>query len=207
MNNARLLGQRTTFAFAHAIKPQRVRNLATSRAIGLSSARPSLRNISTQTMKKLNVLPSCPKGQNAGRWRFNSSKQSPNPTPHLGSPEPAPSLSQRLKKLSREYGWTAVGVYFALSALDFPFCFLAVRALGTDRIGQWEHNVVEYVKSAIAIPFPGWIKDTGEGSSEAVEAVEASAREGTAALDDQILKARNSNASKWRKTRSTRICN
>ena len=87
-------------------------------------------------------------------------------------------------------------MYFALSALDFPFCFLAVRALGTDRIGQWEHNVVEYVKSAIAIPFPGWIKDTGEGSSEAVEAVEASAREGTAALDDQILKARDSNASK-----------
>jgi hypothetical protein len=91
-----------------------------------------------------------------------------------------------------------VGVYFALSALDFPFCFLAVRALGTERIGQWEHNVVQYVKSIIAIPFPGLIDDTGEGSAEPVDTIEASVREGTAAVDDQIVKARDSNASKWR---------
>ncbi|KAF2872523.1 hypothetical protein BDV95DRAFT_491528 [Massariosphaeria phaeospora] len=79
--------------------------------------------------------------------RFKSDKtpsnKQPNPTPNLGSPEPAPSLSQRLKKLSREYGWTALGVYMALTALDFPFCFLAVRMLGTDRIGHYEHVIVE----------------------------------------------------------------
>ena len=46
------------------------------------------------------------------------------------------SLGARLKKLSREYGWTAVGVYMALSVLDFPFCFLLVRTVGTDRIGM-----------------------------------------------------------------------
>jgi hypothetical protein len=57
---------------------------------------------------------------------------------------------------------------------------------------------VQWIKSVIAIPFPGLIKDTGEGSAEAVEAVEASVREGTAAIDDQIVKARDSNASKWR---------
>ncbi|KAK4072351.1 hypothetical protein Trihar35433_4415 [Trichoderma harzianum] len=44
------------------------------------------------------------------------------------------SLSGRFKKLSREYGWSAVGVYFALSVLDFPFCFLLVRVVGTERI-------------------------------------------------------------------------
>ncbi|KAG5928561.1 hypothetical protein E4U42_000431 [Claviceps africana] len=32
------------------------------------------------------------------------------------------SLSQKLKRLSKEYGWSAVGVYLALSVLDFPFC-------------------------------------------------------------------------------------
>jgi hypothetical protein len=47
------------------------------------------------------------------------------------------SLSGRFKKLSREYGWSAVGVYFALSVLDFPFCFLLVRVVGTDRIGTF----------------------------------------------------------------------
>lgn len=34
----------------------------------------------------------------------------------------------------------------ALSALDFPFCFIAVRALGTERIGHYEHVVVDTFK-------------------------------------------------------------
>lgn len=87
--------------------------------------------------------------------RFNSSKPepsnrpNPDPTPNLGSPEPgldspSLSLSQRFRKLSREYGWSAVAVYFGLSLLDFPFCFLAVRLLGTERIGHWEHVIVGY---------------------------------------------------------------
>ncbi|EXJ82030.1 hypothetical protein A1O1_08098 [Capronia coronata CBS 617.96] len=62
------------------------------------------------------------------------------------------SLSQRLKKLSREYGWSALGVYLLLTALDFPFCFLAVRLLGTDRIGHWEHVAVSYIKGVLKWP-------------------------------------------------------
>jgi Protein of unknown function (DUF1279) len=41
-----------------------------------------------------------------------------------------------MRKLSREYGWSALGVYFALTALDFPFCYLFVRQMGTDKIGE-----------------------------------------------------------------------
>lgn len=63
-------------------------------------------------------------------------------------------MSERLKKLSREYGWTAVGVYFALSALDFPFCFLAVRMIGTEKIAAVEHAVVSFVKRAIPFQIP-----------------------------------------------------
>lgn len=52
-------------------------------------------------------------------------------------PEPEPTtLKARMKKLSREYGWAALGVYLSLSALDFPFCYMLVRYLGTDRIGK-----------------------------------------------------------------------
>jgi len=47
------------------------------------------------------------------------------------------TLGGRLKKLSREYGWSALGVYLLLSALDFPFCYLLVKTLGTDRIGKF----------------------------------------------------------------------
>jgi len=46
------------------------------------------------------------------------------------------TLGAKLKKLSREYGWTAVGVYMTLSILDFPFCFLLVRTVGTEKIGK-----------------------------------------------------------------------
>ncbi|TGO29653.1 hypothetical protein BPAE_0012g00070 [Botrytis paeoniae] len=59
------------------------------------------------------------------------------------------SLSGRMKKLSREYGWSVVGVYIFLSAADFPFCYLLVRTLGTDRIGEWEHIITSSIKSII----------------------------------------------------------
>jgi Protein of unknown function (DUF1279) len=64
------------------------------------------------------------------------------------------SLTARLRKLSREYGWSVFGVYMALTALDFPFCFLAVRWFGTERIGHWEHAAVEWLKRAIPFQWP-----------------------------------------------------
>ncbi|KAF1960136.1 hypothetical protein CC80DRAFT_489352, partial [Byssothecium circinans] len=112
--------------------------------------------------------------------RFKSDKkptQSPGPTPHLGSPEPAPSLSQRLKKLGRQYGWLALGVYMGLTVLDFPFCFLTVRMLGTDRIGHYEHVIIEGVKNVLRIPFPNLWKDAEPAITE--EVVEATAKEGS----------------------------
>ncbi|KAL9138558.1 MAG: hypothetical protein Q9175_000240 [Cornicularia normoerica] len=82
-------------------------------------------------------------------YATNPQKPPYNPTPSLNSPTSSLSLSQRLRKLSREYGWSAFGVYMLLTALDFPFCFAAVRYLGTDRIGHYEHVIIEWVKSGI----------------------------------------------------------
>lgn len=59
-----------------------------------------------------------------------------------------------MKKLSREYGWAALGVYLGLSALDFPFCFAAVRLLGVERIGYYEHVVIEFVKDKLKTVWP-----------------------------------------------------
>lgn len=73
--------------------------------------------------------------------RFTTSTASLPPPP-----TPPPSLSQRLKALSKEYGYSALGVYLALSALDFPFCFLAVRHLGAERVGRWEDTAVAFAK-------------------------------------------------------------
>jgi len=56
-----------------------------------------------------------------------------------------------MRKLSREYGWSAAGVYLGLTALDLPLCYLLVRSLGTDRIGEWEEVVVSNVKKVIPV--------------------------------------------------------
>lgn len=72
------------------------------------------------------------------------------PSFNIAVPQPPPpqkqTLSARLKHLSKEYGYSALGVYLALSALDFPFCFLAVRTIGTERIGEYEHVAVEKLR-------------------------------------------------------------
>jgi hypothetical protein len=156
-----------------------------------SILRPALRsNICTTCRLRLSSTLNTPRAffrQWPGRVRFNSSRPTPpNPSPNLGSPEPALSLSQRLKKLSREYGWTAVGVYFALSALDFPFCFVAVRMLGTDRIGRWEHNVVGAFWKVVRIPFPDLGKrepETGAGETELGAATREGGSWGTSGVE------------------------
>ncbi|KAF9693614.1 hypothetical protein EKO04_008492 [Ascochyta lentis] len=133
--------------------------------------------------------------------RFNSNKPNAShhdPTPHLGSPEPAQSLSQKLKALSKEYGWAALGVYLGLSALDFPVCFLAVRLLGTDRIGHYEEVVKDGFWNLIRLVFP----NAGTTSAEkhaSEETAEATLREGSLdAGEVAAVKARNGgDASIW----------
>jgi hypothetical protein len=55
-------------------------------------------------------------------------------------------------------------VYLALSALDFPFCFAAVRLLGVERIGYWEHVAVEFLKDRFKGVWPRF--QAGEGESD-----------------------------------------
>jgi hypothetical protein len=105
--------------------------------------------------------------------RYNSgSSSSSSQTEKEGN-----SLSQRLRKLSREYGWAAVGVYFGLSALDFPFCFVAVRLLGVERIGHFEHVVVQSAKDAFHSVWPqAEPKPRGEGEDTQASLVLAEER-------------------------------
>ena len=70
-----------------------------------------------------------------------------------------------------------MGIYFALSALDFPFCFLAVRLLGTERIGHWEHVVVESFWKIVEIPFPN-IRQSDAEAQEMTAGGDVAIREG-----------------------------
>ncbi|RDW62698.1 peptide alpha-N-acetyltransferase [Coleophoma crateriformis] len=102
--------------------------------------------------------------------RLRNNASNPNPAAGAGgaAEEKSLSLGARMRKLSREYGWSALGVYLALSALDFPFCYLLVRTLGTDRIGHWEHVVVTQVKAII----PESVKQTWHDWRESMKQAE-----------------------------------
>jgi hypothetical protein len=93
-----------------------------------------------------------------------------------------------MRKLSREYGWAAFGVYMALTILDFPFCFLAVRSLGTERIGHYEHVVLEAFKNTFGLK-----KDMEGEASPAKEGVVQAAREGEIGWADDIEEAEAKN--------------
>jgi hypothetical protein len=48
-------------------------------------------------------------------------------------PKDAP-LGQRLKHLMKKYGWYALGVYLAVSVVDFGLAFGAINLVGADRV-------------------------------------------------------------------------
>lgn len=73
-----------------------------------------------------------------------------------------------MKKLSRDYGWAAFYVYMGLTALDLPFCYLAVVSIGPETVGHWEHIVVSNVKAFLQWPLAG---SGHEHISEAVDKI------------------------------------
>lgn len=124
-------------------------------------------------------------------WRRQTRHNSSNAYGNQPGGQEPQSLSDRMKAMSRKYGWTVVGIYLGLSALDFPFCFLAVRWLGTDRIAAVEHAIVSHFWSALESIVPS-LKDR-RALNEAAEAEEA-AKE---ALDSVAKDAKREPASEY----------
>ncbi|KAI1009431.1 hypothetical protein LB504_003614 [Fusarium proliferatum] len=81
-------------------------------------------------------------------FRFTT-KRKTNKKSTIGEAEEPKGLTAKLKKLTKEYGWVTVGVYLGLTVLDFPFCFLFVRMVGADKIGEVEHRVMSSIKQMI----------------------------------------------------------
>lgn len=65
--------------------------------------------------------------------------------------DPKLPVGQRLKILFRKYRWPSLAVYLGLSVVDFGISFLAVRAFGTERIGQYEKVILQKLEDTI-----GW---------------------------------------------------
>ncbi|KAI0141663.1 hypothetical protein GGR57DRAFT_400258 [Xylariaceae sp. FL1272] len=143
-NNTRLLRRSLTLPSQPCSSRQTLwRASGLPRAIQSLPARPKISGTVQRPLRS-------PLRANRRSFHNTSRKRSANPDPTKPKTHEEPQgLSARLKKLSREYGWSAVGVYFALSVLDFPFCFLLVRVVGTDRIGELEHWIVSHATQLI----------------------------------------------------------
>lgn len=55
------------------------------------------------------------------------------------------SIRERLRFLTRRYGWWALGVYLLASAVDFSLVFAAIHLLGADHIRELEDRFRDYV--------------------------------------------------------------
>lgn len=70
--------------------------------------------------------------------------QAPSPERSPSTP-PNATVSQRLKFLIRSYGWYALGVYLALSALDFAVAFAGINLLGAEYVSRIAISVKESI--------------------------------------------------------------
>ncbi|KAI9822776.1 MAG: hypothetical protein M1832_003009 [Thelocarpon impressellum] len=184
------VGNAATPRFVQAIRQLSAKNTPKPNVSSFLRRRPSpaVTRLQTPTFRQLRFR------------RHNGSSTKPDATSNLGSPEPATlSFSQRLRKLSREYGWSALGVYLLLSALDFPFCFLAVRTLGTDRIGHWEHVAVQWFWNMVPRQFQteGAAQNASVGDAGMPDGAIAKAEERGWGVEEADEANTASNASIW----------
>ncbi|EME84294.1 uncharacterized protein MYCFIDRAFT_111645, partial [Pseudocercospora fijiensis CIRAD86] len=113
------------------------------------------------------------------------------------APKAKRTLSDRMKDMSRKYGWTVTGIYLGLSVLDFPFCFLAVRWFGTERIAGVEHAIVDGFWGLVEKVIPSLTErrlqkqaaEAAEAAQEASDAVAEDAKGKNPGLGTQLLLA------------------
>lgn len=84
-------------------------------------------------------------------------------------------------------------MYFGLSVLDFPFCFLAVRLVGPERIGEVEHAIVDSFWSLVGVAVPSMKPE----NRVAVEATDAEILESTV-VNGNGHKKDNASMCEWR---------
>lgn len=61
----------------------------------------------------------------------------------LQSTTPPPKATG-MKSLVKEYGYSALGIYFVLSMFDLPLCYAIVHSVGKEKIQLYENKVKRY---------------------------------------------------------------
>ncbi|KAI0048313.1 hypothetical protein FA95DRAFT_1558202 [Auriscalpium vulgare] len=93
---------------------------------------------------------------------------SPPPSPSHDTNEPT-TLSARLKTLIKGYGWYALGVYAAVSVVDFGLSFAGINLLGAEYVSSVVASAKDYVYGLVYSrpPEPGreGIEDAAKGAA------------------------------------------
>ncbi|KAI2466657.1 hypothetical protein F4781DRAFT_405002 [Annulohypoxylon bovei var. microspora] len=152
--------ERAAWRRTFTLRPQQPRWISSSRIIPYAAPRPTIANTLSKSYKA---------SLRSTRRSFHrtSRLRDAKPPPKSSAAQEPQGISARLRKLSREYGWAALGVYLGLTVLDFPFCFLLVRSVGTERIGEIEHYVVSNISKVIPESVRDWWSEYREALKSA----------------------------------------
>lgn len=119
--------------------PLSIAHYATS---AFANAKPLNHSDSTSTSAAQAVSQPQSKGQQNNKNENKSEDEGEQPDPD--EPPKKASIRERLRFLTRRYGWWALGVYLLASSVDFSLVFLAIHLLGADHIRELENGVRKY---------------------------------------------------------------
>lgn len=111
-----------------------------------------------------------------------------------------------IRALMSKYGYSALGVYLALTAIDLPLCFLLVHSVGTEKMEEWEHkarDMLGFSSSEASELAPATIADSFTESSEKGEVLLSATQviqEGIGRLDlgsEASSSSKSNDSNKW----------
>ena len=76
---------------------------------------------------------------------LHSTRYSLNQNNNVNTNEDNKSLTSRFKELSKKYGWVAIGVYTAISIVDFSIAFGLVNFAGAQKVKAVERSILDFV--------------------------------------------------------------
>ncbi|PWY99451.1 hypothetical protein BCV70DRAFT_118938 [Testicularia cyperi] len=119
-----------------------IRTLTTCRPVFQSSS-----PLSSSSASSSSTMPSSSNQQKQQQQQDREKDKDPREEEEEDPDQPNPkaSLKERLKFLTRRYGWWALAVYMAASAVDLSLTFAAVHLLGAEHIKTLEARIRAYV--------------------------------------------------------------
>lgn len=100
-------------------------------------------NTNSRVFRRNNSTKSSNNNNNTQSTNNNSSSNSSSGS--NGSSGNAEKPKKGIKLLMSKYGYSALGVYLSISAIDLPLSFLLVHSVGPEKMEEWEIKIKGYL--------------------------------------------------------------